>query len=567
MTQHQHIHYSINLYSMNLVIRLWFGLWFVSAVCASVTFEVNNQTFTYPTYDPYGVQLDPYTATGILVMPSFQPNTQCTLQLNETQLAAIKPNSSSTPPSSTIIVIDDKEAYAHNCLTVANTCRVAAQYGRQLEKLGWPSVSTALYLLSRIKKGDAGGPYSVEYSSQSSSIPDGRPELAMAMVPYKYYDEVSSLLKRVNGPLYATIKEETGPWNEMLFSNGYQAFLWIVFTIHTIFILWSLATITLLRLTNNLWAEWRTYVFITGIIALTLFTITIPMDSTTFAYKQIRGVSALLFNTAFYLLSLIWCSIYVAVTINRSVLVIRIIVYISLIIQTPLQIIKSLSYFLPLHFTANFWPISNYIGMSLRIIASLLFFYYGKFSFYWRINEYSDNATTRKAFTQLSRTAFACSFGFLVNASTNTMPLFYDARYTIPGVVAYVVIGVINNMVGAIVLQSELGLRMPLKITNANQCSHFLDVFALYRLWRESGKENVDGMSTQSLKHANDNMGSASLSSTYPAQMSNSSKTAVQNKEEDRFAVASSFLQSGGYGNIHPHLLSSEMETIIDEEE
>ncbi|KAI8052047.1 hypothetical protein BDF22DRAFT_744259 [Syncephalis plumigaleata] len=512
--------------------RVWLIISDGGGVDASITLMINNRTVSYPTYDPYGDNLSPYKFTGVLVTPIFSKGKACTLELNETQTDIASVNDTTSHAfTNTIIVIKDKDANAGKCATLANTCRSAVRFGKEMEKLGWPPMGAVLYVYNKHGKGDGGEPYSIEYTTRSSDIPDGTPDAPMAIVPFTYHEQVQALLQNnTNEYLTATIEEG-------IFMGDVA---W-----HSIISLWSLSTIFL-------WSS--------GIV---LFTITIPMDCTTHVFKKIRAVSALLFNTSFYMLLLIWYSIYSAFAVKRLALIFKFVIYILLALQMVLQAMKTITYYMSFDFTSKFWPIANYFGMILRVTASVLFFYYGV-SFRRRKNRYSENSPTYSALAQLSRTAFACSISFIVNAATNITPLLGEKKYTVAGIFLMHVIGYLNSVVGLFILQSELSLRLPSDIASKRTYSHFTDLFALYKLWRHgNSRSSMDTQDTPVNRMDNIPQTHSLLKSANATHVTNASATLVQPEHENIFSLPSSVLQSG-YGYIVNSALQTNMETIID---
>jgi hypothetical protein len=63
--------------------RLFLVLSWLQLVTALVTFQINDQRYSYPTQDPYGVRVPSYFSKGTLVMSRFDTTSPCTLKFPE----------------------------------------------------------------------------------------------------------------------------------------------------------------------------------------------------------------------------------------------------------------------------------------------------------------------------------------------------------------------------------------------------------------------------------------------------------------------------------------------------
>jgi hypothetical protein len=151
----------------------------------------------------------------------------------------------------------------------------ARDYGNWFSSHVGPSINAVVYVASEDSSHTVGGPFSVLYTLDQYTLP-GSSELPLVILPESRTDDATSIVQYLPSmtvlqegkSLYYTIKSfkitniktENGPWNDIIFSPGYRAFIWTLFAVGIFLIVRTVIILGFLARSKKLKLELRTFV-------------------------------------------------------------------------------------------------------------------------------------------------------------------------------------------------------------------------------------------------------------------------------------------------------------------
>ncbi|KAI9591114.1 hypothetical protein BDF19DRAFT_456338, partial [Syncephalis fuscata] len=434
----------------------------VQSTDALFKFNTDNTTsYSCPTYDPFSVHIDPFYITGVLVAPTYKQDKPCTLNQTKPPFWKDLLKGHLANHTSLIVLITESSAQSGGCQTVSQACEAAVDYSKWLLNSDRPSNSVVVYGLTENVEGTSGGPHTTDYTSHSPNIPDNKYTLPTALLPQDCFKTIQPVLSQLTAPLMVEVQQEGGPWNDIIFSVGYQTFIWTLFVINVFFIFRSIGSIIHLMATRRFRSEIRTCIFVIGILSAICISTFLPMNTTTIVSHSFYEVGSILFTIAFYLVLLIWCTIQEAVQLTSRINYLRMVICLCLFLQTFAYFVKFINHFVkPSDLFQKLRIVCRYTIVSLEITGSVIFLYFS-IMFYIKKRSYNSNPASEKALFRLSRISLACFVGFLSSCASNTFMLDDSWNGHMSIAIIRIIFKVIGPTMRSIALLYMLDIRMP----------------------------------------------------------------------------------------------------------
>ncbi|KAI9595019.1 hypothetical protein BDF19DRAFT_443178 [Syncephalis fuscata] len=464
----------INFNSIILLVGLFHFTNLSLFVQASITLQHNN--FTYSTFDVFGAAVEFYDITGVLMAPQFSQNSSCRLiTTNSTNTTAV-----SSPPSenatSTILLVSSSLSKNAGCASLNDVYEEALAYNRRLVLNGGLPISSVIYSFVTLTSNTLTGPFSPLYISNQFSLP-GSFGIPFILLPQHDNDQVHALIQST--PVVATLKQERGPWNDVILSPAYRAFIWFMFSVNLFLILRTLAILILLAKSKKLEMELRTVVVIIALVSTIIFTSQFPLNCITFEAQIIGQFSYILSFIAIYMLLLSWESVQTAMRIERPVTIMRVIIYSCLVLHifSYSAHLFGKMYFIS-YYESSFSYVVSYFNIILSSASAFNFLYYG-FFFVRKQDDYQISLVTCEVMSRMSYISFSCFISYFILAASNIMVKIPFVRDNIAASITCLVLFYLANTIRSFVLLFTLGMRISPESVPAN----LVNCMDVYNLW------------------------------------------------------------------------------------
>ncbi|KAI9594287.1 hypothetical protein BDF19DRAFT_445484 [Syncephalis fuscata] len=426
---------------------------------SSINNSSHSHTYSYPTQDPYEVRVKAYYATGLLLPTTFDSTAKCKLLVpaslpNFLYNSTAQNGTTSNYTESVIITVNAADARTNGCITVAHAGIAAYDFGQSLLAKDGINLPAILYLLPPDKYAVPGAPHHTHYYSRKLIFPAGAPPVNMAIMPIEDYWNVVPKNTTVDSPISVVVKQESGPWNDVFLSNYYLAFIYILAVINACFAIYGLANFVYLLRFRQQRSKQRIAIFIFAFIAAILFSIALPMGTTSQFYVCALRIIGFMQVTGFQLLLLLWHDVLAKI---KNSLVLKMVKFgllfgltltnIWLLIFTVVTAISD---------SQRTREIINYIMSSMvfvQLITILVIAYYG-FTFWLKRNTLNISKNTRKALGLISNVCAIALVGASINFVNESLRITYIWRYGVAADAIRIVTGHLAITISNIALLS-----------------------------------------------------------------------------------------------------------------
>ncbi|RKP26321.1 hypothetical protein SYNPS1DRAFT_27984 [Syncephalis pseudoplumigaleata] len=307
-------------------------------VAANVVFQFNliNATAPNPTLSLRTTgffQMKPHAtqSTGLLLTWPMEAGCEFARML-PSLVERVQATNATARHESTGIILSWKHAADSGCFTYAELARAAVQFQSSLPSNTLPPIRIIFLILPEHFNA---GPLDPPYNAGSAAILDGAPAIDLAFLSLS---DGQRYLHAINTPALESVtynaRYEPGPWNEELFSAGYIALCWLLFAA-TILVM----AYTLLRLVcvwrvqpGALRLGSRLYIYVLGLANAILYAVAQTVYGESFLHSTINRTVWILSSLTFLLMLLLWASRLAHIHPGRTVLLLKIQVYVSMLV-------------------------------------------------------------------------------------------------------------------------------------------------------------------------------------------------------------------------------------------